>query len=517
MTADALCNKGIVLHREGKLAEAEQIYLKVLAEVPRHADANHLLGVLRHQQNRTREAITLLEAALKEQPDAPDMLSNYAGMLKTVGLGDEAFAVYEKVLAIAPNHPGALNGRGAVLLDRNRYDEALTAYDAALAADPGFVVALANRGRALQFMGRFDEARADLERALAMEPLRTGIYLDYVETNTIKPGDTLPERMAALLQRTDLPPLGRIQMEFALAKAHDDLGEERRGFEHLIKGNALKRSLVSYDEAASARFFDRIMEVFTPELMRQKTKLKGDPSNRPIFILGMMRSGSTLIEQILASHPKVHGGGELTAFIEGAGRAEGGLAYPEFVPGLDKAALKDRAARYLEAVEVAAPGAERVTDKMPSNFLWAGLIHLVFPNAVILHTVRDPLDTCVSCFSKLFLEDHPHTYDLAELGRFYRRYEELMTHWHKVLPKGRILDVRYEDVVADLEGQTRRILKHCGLPWDKHCLSFHANKRPIRTASVAQVRQPLYGNAVGRARAYDEFLGPLKKALTTSV
>jgi len=516
MTADALCNEAVTLHRQGKLAEAEQLYFKALAQAPRHADANHLLGVLRHQQGRTGEAIALLETALKEQPDAPDMLSNYAGMMKTMGRGDEAFAVYEKVLTIAPNHPGALNGRGAVLLDRNRYDEALAAYDAALAADPGFVVALANRGRALQFLGRFAEARADLERALAMDPARTGIYLDYVETNTIKPGDTLPQRMEDLAARPDLPALGRIQLEFALAKAYDDLGEEKRGFEHLIKGNALKRSLVSYDEAASAHFFERIMAVFTPELMKKKAKL-GDPSRRPIFILGMMRSGSTLIEQILASHAKVAGGGELTAFIEGAGRAEGDLPYPEFVPELDKAALKTRAARYLEAVEKAAPKAERVTDKMPSNFLWAGLIHLVFPNAVILHTVRDPLDTCVSCFSKLFLEDHPHTYDLAELGRFYKRYEKLMAHWHKVLPKGRILDVRYEDVVADLEGQTRRILKHCGLPFDKKCLAFHANTRPIRTASVAQVRQPLYGNAVGRARAYDEFLGPLKKALASSV
>ncbi len=513
MSADAICNEAVALHRQGRLAEAEQLYHKALAAAPRHADANHLLGVLRHQQGRTAEAIPLLEIALAVQPNGPDMLSNYAGMLKTVGRGEEALAAYEKVLAMAPAHPGALNGRGAVLLDRNRYDEALAAYDAALAADPGFVVALANRGRALQFLGRFEEARADLERALAMEPMRTGIYLDYVETNTIKPGDTMPERMEALLARPDLPAGARVQLEFALGKAYGDLGQEKRGFGHFLKANQLKRSLVSYDEAASQRFFDRIMDVFTPELVKQKGRLKGDPSERPIFILGMMRSGSTLVEQILASHPKVAGGGELTAFILDAGRPEGALAYPDFVPGLDKPAMKTRAARYLAAVEAAAPGAERVTDKMPSNFLWAGLIHLLFPNAVILHTVRDPLDTCVSCFTKLFLEDHPHTYDLGELGRFYRRYEKLMAHWHRVLPKGRILDVRYEDVVADLEGQARRILKHCGLRWDRRVLDFHANTRPIRTASVAQVRQPLYGSAVGRARAYDEFLGPLKEAL----
>jgi hypothetical protein len=153
---------------------------------------------------------------------------------------------------------------------------------------------------------------------------------------------------------------------------------------------------------------------------------------------------------------------------------------------------------------------------MPGNFFWTGLIHLAFPNAAIIHTVRDPLDTCVSCFSKLFTEDHPYAYDLGELGRFYRRYEALMAHWHAVLPQGRILDVRYEEVVTDIETQARRIIAHCGLDWDKRCLDFHSHDRPVRTASLAQVRQPLYATAVGRARAYDEYLGPLKDALATS-
>jgi len=174
------------------------------------------------------------------------------------------------------------------------------------------------------------------------------------------------------------------------------------------------------------------------------------------------------------------------------------------------------AAHYLAAIAPLAPEGMRVTDKMPSNFFWAGLIHLAFPNAVIIHTRRDALDTCVSCFSKLFLEEHPYTYDLGELGRFWKRYDRLMAHWHAILPPGRILDVQYEDVVADLETQARRIIAHCGLAWDERCLAFHANQRPIRTASVAQVRQPIYGSAVGKARTYEEFLGPLREALATS-
>ena len=178
--------------------------------------------------------------------------------------------------------------------------------------------------------------------------------------------------------------------------------------------------------------------------------------------------------------------------------------------------LRELAARYDDDLMRLAPQAARVTDKMPSNFFWAGLIHLAFPHAAIIHTVRDPLDTCLSCFSKLFIEDHPYAYDLGELGRFYKRYENLMAHWHAVLPPGRILDVRYEDVVADLENQARRVVTHCGLDWDERCLAFHRHARPVRTASLAQVRQPIYGTAVGRARAYEVFLGPLKAALSTS-
>jgi hypothetical protein len=189
------------------------------------------------------------------------------------------------------------------------------------------------------------------------------------------------------------------------------------------------------------------------------------------------------------------------------------IPYPEFVPWLDAAALRQVGARYVAALRKLAPDSRRVTDKMPSNFFFAGLIHLALPNAPIIHTVRDPVDTCVSCFSKLFTAEQNHTYDLAELGRYHKRYQRLMAHWHSVLPAGRILDVRYEDVVADLEGQARRIIAHCGLEWDARCLDFHQTERPVRTASATQVRQPIYSSAVGRARAYEPYLGPLLQEL----
>jgi hypothetical protein len=318
--------------------------------------------------------------------------------------------------------------------------------------------------------------------------------------------------MQALEREDNLSPTERMQLDFALGKAYADLKEHGRSFEHLIQANAGKRAQIAYDEAATLGLFERIEQTFTPALVGRKAR-DGDPSRLPIFVIGMPRSGTTLVEQILASHPQVHGAGELKAMndiadtVPGVGTVR--IPYPEFVPALDAAAMRAVGARYVAALKRLAGGARRVTDKMPSNFFFAGLIHLALPNAPIIHTVRDPVDTCVSCFSKLFTAEQNHTYDLAELGRYHRRYQRLMAHWHRVLPAGRILDVRYEDVVADLEGAARRIIAHCGLDWDARCLDFHRTERPVRTASATQVRQPIYTSAVGRARVYEPYLRPL--------
>jgi hypothetical protein len=231
----------------------------------------------------------------------------------------------------------------------------------------------------------------------------------------------------------------------------------------------------------------------------------------------MPRSGTTLIEQIIASHPLVHGAGELQTFndviLTVRGPDGNPLRYPDFMPALDAAALRQIGARYVADVRKLAPSGERVTDKMPSNYYFAGFIHLALPNAKIIHSIRNPVDTCISCFSKLFTAEQNHTYDLAELGRYYKRYETLMSHWRRVLPAKTILDIRYEDVVADLEKQARRIIDYCGLPWDDRCLSFHETDRPVRTASATQVRQPIYKSAVGRWRVYEGPLEPLLRGL----
>ncbi len=384
-------------------------------------------------------------------------------------------------------------------------------------------------GNVLKELGRLDEARDAFIHSLRLDPTVTGVYVNLADSMTFAPGDPHLAAMEALAAKTDgLSKTERVHLDFALGKAYADLRDYRRSFTHLEQGNAGKRAAISYDEGAALALFDRIEAVFTPELIAAKSG-GGDPSPMPIFVLGMPRSGTTLIEQIIASHPLVLGAGELRCLNDVVLSVRGPdgqtLPYPEFMPALDAAALAQIGAHYVAAVRKLAlakspvadgasgGGAEHITDKMPSNYYFLGLIHLALPNAKIIHTVRDPVDTCLSCFSKLFSAEQNHTYDLGELGRYCRRYERLMAHWRRVLPADSFLDVPYEEVVADLEKAARRIIAHCGLPWDDRRLAFHKTQRPVRTASATQVRRPIYKSAVGRWRVYEEQLAPLLAAL----
>jgi len=366
-------------------------------------------------------------------------------------------------------------------------------------------------GLALKVLGRLDEARQAFVRAIGIDPNLINAYFHFADSTTFVVGDPHLAMMEALAARTEPTHPDRFQLDFALAKAYADINDRRRSFERLLSGNAAKRATISYDEKSALALFDRIIATFTPTLIAAKSGV-GHPSPWPIFIIGMPRSGTTLIEQILASHPRVHGAGELSIIndVIRAMRAPGSdnSAYPEFVPSLDASALMQIGARYVAAVARLAPADQHITDKMPSNYLFTGLIHLALPNAKIIHALRDPIDTCLSCFSKPFAGLH-HTHDLAEIGRYYRRYQRLMEHWNCVLPVGRILQVRYEDVVANVEREARRIITHCGLDWDERCLAFERTQRPVRTISATQVRRPIYETAIGRWRMYEPFLGPL--------
>ncbi|HEY1980626.1 MAG TPA: sulfotransferase, partial [Xanthobacteraceae bacterium] len=471
---------------------------------------------------RLDEAADLLRRALVIESNSDKLYLHYGSVLLDQHKTEEAAAAIERAMALNPNNHDNVNMMGRIAFDRGDLDESLAFYRRALAIKPDLADAHNNMGNTLKELGRLREAQEAYQEALRIDPNIAGAYTNLADSKTFKPGDPHLAGMEALAAKTEgLSKDDRMQLDFGLGKAYADLKDYPRSFKHYLSGNASKRAGIAYDEASTLQLFDRIEAVFNKELIAAKSG-GGDPSATPIFVIGMPRSGTTLIEQIIASHPLAHGAGELQTLndviLEVRGPDGNALPFPEFVPAADVTALRQIGARYLSLVRALAAkhgagDAPCITDKMPSNYYFTGLIHLALPHAKIIHSMRDPVDTCISCFSKLFSAEQNHTYDLGELGRYYKRYEQLMAHWRRVLPPGRMLDVQYEDVVGDLEAQARRIIAYCGLPWDDACLAFHKTDRPVRTASATQVRQPIYKSAVGRWRVYEKDLGPLLAAL----
>jgi tetratricopeptide (TPR) repeat protein len=523
------------LHQQGRTADAERHYRAALQAQPGHPGVLHGLGVLCVQTNRLKEAAELLRQAAAGAPDEPDIRNHHGLILSRFRRYDEAAAEFEAALRLKDDFVEARLGVADAYLHLGRHTEAAEAFERVLAARPGWIpaqiglgdalcvlgrphdaqrvyerilaadannaVALFGIGTVMTHLGRFAEARTALARAIALAPRAAAFHRALAELERFREGDA---RLPALeqLAREALADDQKVELHFALGKAYDDLGRYDEAFAQFQSGNTLKRRMVRYDEDAMMRAFRDIAATFTPEVMASDT---GNASDLPVFVVGMPRSGTSLIEQILASHPDVHGAGELTVL----GALIGGNApdYPSAVP--NDAALHRIGSAYIERIRALAPEAKRIVDKLPTNFLHLGLIHLALPKARIIHVRRDARDTCFSCYAKLFPGGLDFTYDLGELGRYYNAYEALMAHWRAVLPATAMIEVQYEHVVEDLDAEARRMIAFCGLSWDARCLAFHQTDRAVRTHSEVQVRRPLFNTSVGRWRAYESHLQPL--------
>jgi tetratricopeptide (TPR) repeat protein len=517
---EALCHRGNVLAELRRPPEALASFDKALAVKPDYVEALNNRGNTLRDLKRPSEALASYDRALALKPGHVQALYNRGIALADLRRPEEALASYDQALVLKPDYPEALNNRGTALRELGRAEEALASYEQAIALKPDYAVAQDNRGLVLTELGRFDEAGDALAKAIDLAPRRVRSYYNLALLDRRWTLDD-PQLLAMETLARDMPVLGsteQIELHFALSKAYAKTAPEQ-SFQHLIAGNALKRRQAVYDEAAALAALGRIRASYPPALMRERAG-RGAASAVPVFILGMPRSGTTLVEQILASHPAVFGAGEIEDFARAAGSLDGPaqrlIEAPEAIAQVPDGDLHRLGSAYLERIAALAPSAERIANKLPENFRLAGLIHLALPGARIIHTRRDPVDTCLSCFMQLFAGNLPYTYDLAELGRYYRAYDALMTHWRDVLPPGIMLEVQYESVVTDLEGEARRIVAHCGLDWDPRCLDFHRTERPVRTASMSQVRQPLYAGSIERWRAYEAFLTPLLEALNAN-
>lgn len=513
--AEAHSNLAFLLSTQGSFDEAAGHARRAIELNPRLVDAYLNLADVEVSRQRNDAALRVLDMLNAFAPQHPAALLARAKALRHTAHTEEALVIARNAVALAPRSAEAHNTLGLVLQDLGLTDEALREYGEA-ASLPGTVAesALVGRATLLNEAGRRDEALAAFDQALARFPGSAQALSARADLRTFSAGDPDIAALEALLAEGERRSLvERISAHFALGKAYLDSNDPERAFRHFDAGNRLKRASFDYDAATIDEWMARVRTVFTPQRFAQLAGL-GEPSTLPIFVIGMPRSGTTLIEQIVSSHPSVTGAGELAA-LRIAAETTGN--FPEWVAALDDgnaAAALGRCGRaYLSRAAPLARGRPHLVDKMPANFLYAGLIPLILPGARIIHVRRDPVDTCLSCYTKLFGGQQPFAYDLAELGVFYRHYERLMAHWRAILPAGAFIETEYEAVVDDLESEARRLIGFLGLPWDDACLDFHENRRVVRTASVNQVRRPIYKTSKGRWRAHARYLGPLLEAL----
>lgn len=509
--AEAHSNLAFLLTARGLYDRAAEQARRAIELNPRLIDAYLNLADVEIARHCHDAALRVLDALQEFAPRHPTGLMARAKALKQLERTDEALPLARQAVALAPRSAEAHNVLGQILQAVGDPDEALAQFDQAVEL-PGSVAEEALIGRATLLMecGRKDEAVAAFDRALAAYPGSVRVLGSRAEIKTFNAGDPDVAAIEAALAKADgmsLP--DRALAHFALGKAYLDMKDSARAFEHLNTANRHMRATFAYDSAATAQWLQRVAQTFTPESI-ERLRGTGAPSNLPVFIVGMPRSGTTLVEQILSSHSRLLGAGELSALrlvVEGNG------AFPDMMRTMTADDIARLGHAYLSRVTPLAKGRPHLIDKMPGNFVYAGLIPLILPGARIIHCRRDPVDTCLSCYTKQFGGEQRFTYDQTELGHFYRAYEKLMAHWRQVLPAERFIEVDYESVVEDLEAEARRLVDFLGLPWEDACLRFHETRRVVRTASTSQVRQPIYKTSKGRWQAYADHLGPLLSAL----
>ena len=527
-SGDAQLYLANVLLAESRFNEAIAHYKATLRINPNNAEAHYGLGAALQGSDRAVESIAAYRTALALDPSYAEAAFGLGTALQLLHRDDEAIVLYQRALEVDPDYPEANHNLATALQARNHYEEAVRLYKVAIGKAPNFADAYNNLGVALTEVGALADAREILEQAITLNPKRPGIYQNLFSIKKAAVNDPHFVALQTLAQDVhSMPPDWQIALHFTMGKALEDVGEHERSFNHYLEGNALKRRQVQFDEAQVTKRLIASQSIFSRELMQAWQGL-GNPSPVPIFIVGMPRSGSTLIEQILAAHPRVFAAGErlrvrdaLTSFFGGE---VPNRTFPDWFLTATQQELNDLGGDYLQRLRAATIGGpmpksrqridfKRITDKLPSNFGVLGAINLALPKAHIIHSRRNPIDTCLSCFSTLFSSDQGFTWDLGELGRYYRSYVSQMEHWHRVLPPHTILDVQYEELIADFEPQARRIIAHCGLEWDDACLAFDKASRPVKTASSAQVRRPIYRSSIGRWRPDATILKPLIEGL----
>ena len=500
-------------HQEGRIEDAEQLYRQVLNNNPRNVDALRMLAMVAATAKRYDDAERLLRKAVGIAPDFLTAVVDLGRVLKEQDRFEEAIDCFKNAIAINPNNPHTHFLLASAYSPAALNHEAAREYRRALDLAPEHPGALLGLGNALKTIGKQDEAIKAYRDCIRVRPDNGEIYWSLANLKTYRFSDEQIAKMAARVDNPEgLTEQSEVNFLFALGKAHDDRQDYDKAWRYYERGNGKQRMLAQYDPVQTETINDAIVEVFDKALLEEKAG-KGCPDRAPIFVLGLPRSGSTLVEQILASHSQVEGTSELpylgrVAMSLNRNRADG-VNYPEAVRELEAAHLTALGEDYINYAQLhRTEGKPFFIDKMPNNFPTIGFLNLILPQAKIIDARRHPLDACVGNFRQHYAKGQTFSYDLTDLGEYCLQYLRMMDHWHQALP-GRILTVQYEELVMDFESQARRLLDHCELPWEEACGRFYETERPVRTASSEQVRQPIYTGALNFWRNYERHLDEL--------
>lgn len=509
--------------RAGQLREVHRYCLEILKLDPGFAEAWFLCGVIAASNTQHAKSVEILEKAVGLAPENPEYRAELGKQLLVVQQPERALKEAKAALSLAPSRLPTLNTLGTLFSHAGEHEQALGCYERAIHSlqRRGNSIGLTtewradlyfNYGASLQFAGRFEEAEAAYEQAIAWRPdfFRAHFALSTLRRQTAQSNHL--DRLTALRDKVTSP-RDRLHLGHALAKEQEDMGLYEDAYASLAWAKQAQARAHPYDADADARLFTRIRQLFNDGLPGQAAP--GSDSAEPIFIVGMPRTGTTLVEQILSSHSRVFAAGELQSFPLQVKRLTGSTATDTLdLETLEQSAQLDMAelgAAYIQSTRPRTGHTPHFIDKLPLNFLYLGLIHRALPNATLVCLRRDPMDTCLSNYRQMFATDFKHyryNLDLLDCGRYYIEFDRIMHHWHTLMP-GKILDVQYEALVTEPEQVVRRILDHCGLPWEDQCLAFHERRSSVATPSAVQVRQGIYNSSVNRWQRYGESMQPL--------
>ena len=497
---------------------AEMIYRDILRKDPDHVEAARLLAGIAVMKNRYRDAEVLLKRALRNAPKYVRAWVDLANVQREMQQFEESLESAREVLRLEPDMAESQMVFASAVGMVGKHDEAIAAYEKAIAKSPGKAGAWSSMAHHQKTIGQQDEAIASYRRAIEVKPDHAEAYWSLANLKTFRFEDSEIAAMESLLADESLPDGSRSQLHNALGLHFEACGDYDRAFENFAACNEYQRRHESYDPVDTEDTFGRTIEMFTPGFLAAHPPVEAYETT-PILIVGLPRSGSTLLEQILASHSQVDGTHELSdlqrtmqSLRRPARRRD---RFPDFLTELEAGDWQKIGQEYLERTAIHRGSAPFFIDKNPNNFVYAGLLRIALPNVKIIDARRHPMDSCFGSFKQLFASGQPFSYDLTEVSEYYLQYDRLMAHWHQLLPDF-ILEVHYEDVVKDLETQVRRLLDYCGLPFEEACLRFHETERAVKTASSEQVRRPIYSSSVNLWRNYEAHLGELIHILGTT-